>query len=66
MFKRFLVLTAGAFAGNFIADQFVVKNSPDDETGFVAFSDGPFGLDSLAKAAVIGASIWLATKIVKG
>lgn len=46
-----------------IAERFVLKNSPDDPTGFVLIADG-IGLDDAARAATIATVAWLAKRVL--
>lgn len=59
--KPWLVLGAGVLLGKFIAG-FVVKESPDDPTGFVEAKPG-FGLDDVAEIASIVAGIAVVTMV---
>lgn len=58
-----LILAAGIYAGDFIAEKFIIKDGPDD-TGFIQRTDG-FGLDEIAKLATQVAVTVLLLKMFK-
>ena len=62
--KTLLILTGAAAAGNFVAERFILKDGPDDPTGFLEVKPG-FGLDDVARAATIAVIAMLAHKLVK-
>lgn len=62
--KQALAIAAGAIAGNMIAERFVLKAAQDDPTGFVLVADG-FGMDDIARAALITAGAMLLLKVLK-
>ena len=62
--KTLLILTGAAAAGNFVAERFILKDGPDDPTGFLEVKPG-FGLDDVARAATIAVIAMLAHKMVK-
>jgi hypothetical protein len=61
--KGFLVVVGAALIGNMIAERFVLKNSPEDPTGFILIADG-IGLDDLARAGTIAGVAWLAKRFI--
>ena len=61
--KGILVLAGSVVAGNWIAERFLLKASPDDPTGFILVAEG-FGIDDVARAAcIVGVSL-LAKKFI--
>jgi len=62
--KTLLILTGAAAAGNFVAERFILKDGPDDTSGFIEVKPG-FGLDDVARAATIALIAMLAHKMVK-
>lgn len=62
--KTLLILTGAAAAGNFVAERFILKDGPDDPSGFIEVKPG-FGLDDVARAATIALIATLAHKMVK-
>jgi hypothetical protein len=61
--KKLAIGFAGAIAGNYIAEKWVLKMGPDDPTGFVPVADG-LGLDDAARAATIVAVTFLVNKFI--
>ena len=62
--KQALAIAAGAVAGNFVAERWILKASADDPTGFILVADG-FGMDDIVRAGVITAGALLAMKLLK-
>jgi hypothetical protein len=62
--KTLLILTGAAAAGNFVAERFILKDGPDDPSGFLEVKPG-FGLDDVARAATIAVIAMLAHKMAK-
>lgn len=62
--KTLLILTGAAAAGNFVAERFILKDGPDDPSGFIEVKPG-FGLDDVARAATIAVLAMLAHKMAK-
>ena len=62
--KTLLILTGAAAAGNFVAERFLLKDGPDDPSGFVEVKPG-FGMDDVARAATIAVIAMLAYKFTK-
>lgn len=62
--KSLLVLTGAAVAGNFVAERFLLKDGPDDTSGFIEVKPG-FGMDDIARAATIALLAMLAHKLTK-
>ena len=62
--KTLLILTGAAAAGNFVAERFLLKDGPDDPSGFIEVKPG-FGMDDVARAATIALIAMLAHKFTK-
>jgi hypothetical protein len=63
--KKAVVVFGSVIAGNYLAERFVLKASPEDPTGFVQVADG-LGMDDVARAATILLVVWLGDKVVAG
>lgn len=63
--KNLAILTAAAVAGNYVAERFLLKDGPDDPSGFVEVKPG-FGLDDITRAATIAVFAMLAGKLTSG
>lgn len=64
MIKHLLVYGGAAVAGNMIAERFILKDGPDDPSGFVEVKPG-FGMDDIARALTIAALAIVAQRFVK-
>lgn len=62
--KKTLIVFGGVIAGNYLAERFVLKASPDDPSGFIQVADG-IGMDDVARAATILLVVWLADSVTK-
>lgn len=62
--KKTAIVFGSIIAGNFLAERFVLKASPEDPSGFVLVADG-LGMDDVARAATILAVLWLGDKLVR-
>lgn len=60
--KDLAVVAAGAFAGNWVAERFVLRDGPDDPTGFIDVTDGY--MDEVARSILIAGAIWLLWQVV--
>lgn len=63
--KGTLVLLGSVIAGNYLAERFLLKSSPEDSTGMFLVADG-FGMDDVARAAAIVGVSLLAKKFLGG
>lgn len=61
MMKQVAILTGAAIAGNWLAERFILKDGPDDTSGFVEVKPG-LGMDDLARGLTIAAIVLLANK----
>lgn len=62
--KHWLVLGGGILAGKYLAS-FLIKEGPDDPTGFVERREG-FGLDDVVEIAAIAAGIAIVKRVTGG
>jgi hypothetical protein len=60
--KKTAVIFGSVIAGNYLAERFVLKASPDDPTGFVLVAEG-LGMDDVARAASILLVVAIADKL---
>lgn len=63
--KSWLILGAGIFAGKFLAS-FLIKESPDDPTGFIERKPDGFGMDDIAEIGAIAVGIALTKRVLGG
>lgn len=62
--KSFLITGGAVLAGMYVLRQFILKDGPDDPTGFIQVDRSGWGLDDLAEAATITGMIFLAKKFI--
>jgi hypothetical protein len=61
MVKQVAILTGAAILGNWLAERFILKDGPDDTSGFVEVKPG-LGMDDVARGLTIAAVVMLANK----
>jgi hypothetical protein len=61
--KKLAITAGGAVLGNYVAEKFLLKASPDDPKGFVLVQDG-VGMDDFVRAGAIVGAIFLLNKFV--
>lgn len=61
MIKKIAFASAAVIAGDMLTDRFLLKDSPDDPTGFILAAPG-FGMDDVAKGLIIGVLVVFALK----
>lgn len=62
--KKTAIVFGSVIAGNWLAERFVLKSSPDDPTGFVLVADG-LGMDDVARAATILLMVYVGDQIAR-
>ncbi len=60
--KKTAIVFGSVIAGNWLAERFILKASPDDPSGFVQVADG-LGMDDVARAAAVLLMVYLGDKI---
>lgn len=64
MVKQLLIFGGAAVAGNYVAERFLLKDGPDDPSGFVEVKPG-FGMDDITRALAIAAFAILAQRFAR-
>lgn len=65
MVKQIAFVAGAAIAGNWLANRYVLRVTPDSPTGFVDISPG-FGADEIATGLVIAGVFLLGKKLLGG
>jgi len=60
--KKGVIVFASVLAGNWAAEKFLLKATPEDTSGFIQVADGP-GWDDVARAASVLLMVFIGDKI---
>lgn len=62
--KKTAIVFGSVIVGNYLAERFVLKATPDDPSGFIQVAEG-IGMDDVARAAVIVLTTYAVEKLTR-